>query len=269
MAAQPVGKAGILEVLDPELGLAAAHIPVVEGQGVQVRAAGHDETEVAAFLQLLGLIDDASRVRPRVGGVLPFTEEAYLRTGRRVLLFGLLYPGRRERRQPRVRREADGVVDALALAVVVEGRDRKAAIGAQLHADAGPAGAEDADQTLKDGDHAATGMRRPSAQDGGNELVGVAVGDEEGVGHVLAGGALGGGALLRPLSGGVRAIPGRRHIGGGGRGQWGRGPASTGRGGPAPSGSRRGGRRHSPGAKAWAGWPNRRSACGGDDHTRA
>jgi hypothetical protein len=67
-------------------------------------------------------------VRLRVSGVEPFGEQTHLRASRRVLLLGLLDQRTRQRLEARVRRQADGIVEVLALALVVEGRDGKAAV---------------------------------------------------------------------------------------------------------------------------------------------
>ena len=154
MAAEAVGEAGVLEILDPQLGLAAPHVPVVERKRREVGAAGHHEAEVAAFLQLLGFVDDAALVRPGVGGIPSLAGQAHLLPGLLVLPLGLRDERGGQCRQARVGGKADGVVDLLALAVGVEGRDREAAVGAQFDRDVGPAGADGGDQALEDGDDA-------------------------------------------------------------------------------------------------------------------
>src|SRR5215831_12048074 len=53
MAAEAVGKAGALEILDPELRLAPLHLPIGERERVQIGAAGHQEAEIASFLEFL------------------------------------------------------------------------------------------------------------------------------------------------------------------------------------------------------------------------
>ena len=74
----------------------------------------------------------------------------------------------------------------LVFTVVVEGRDSKAAVGPQLDGDPGPALADQPHQPFEDGHHTITGVDGAGSQDGGDELIGVPIEDEERVVHVLA-----------------------------------------------------------------------------------
>ena len=118
-----------------------------------------------------------------------------------------------QRLQAGVGDQADGVGDLLALAVGVEGGDREAAVGAQLDGDVRPARPQGGDQAPEDGDDAAAGVHRARAQDGGDELVGVAVEDEQGVVHVLAVVAVVAAALLLAVRRVVGAVQVEQHVG--------------------------------------------------------
>ena len=58
VAAEPIGKAAVLEIIDPLLGRAPLHVPIVEGER-SVSAGRDDEAEVGALVQRLGFVDDA------------------------------------------------------------------------------------------------------------------------------------------------------------------------------------------------------------------
>ena len=102
-------------------------------------------------------------MRPGIGGVAPLTGEADLLAGLLVLPLGQCDERGGQALQAGVGGEADGVGDLLTLAVVVEGGDGKAAVGAQGDRDVGPTGTDGGDQSLQDGDDAPAGMDRSLA----------------------------------------------------------------------------------------------------------
>ena len=94
IAAQAIGKAGGFEILDPQLSRPTTHMPVVAvRKGIWVRARGHDEAEVAAFVQLLGFVDDAPLVRSWLGCVAPIASQARILAGLVMPLIRLLNTG--------------------------------------------------------------------------------------------------------------------------------------------------------------------------------
>ena len=74
----------------------------------------------------------------------------------------------------------------------------------------GSVGAHD---PLEDGDYPPAGVHRPRAQDGGNELVGVPVEDEQGMIHMLAVVAMVGRAFLLPVGGVGGAVQIEQNVG--------------------------------------------------------
>src|SRR5260370_41874336 len=85
VATQAIGEAGVFEVLDPQLGFAPAHIPIVEVQWLQIGAVGHDAAQIAALGELLRLIDDAPWGGPRVRGGGARASHAHLLAALRTL----------------------------------------------------------------------------------------------------------------------------------------------------------------------------------------
>ena len=85
VAAQAVGEAGVLEILDPQFGFAPIDIPVVERLR-RIGAGGHHETRVGTFGQDLGFEDDPPCRVPRARLIPRFPDQTHLvRAG-----FGLL-----------------------------------------------------------------------------------------------------------------------------------------------------------------------------------
>ena len=80
MATEPVGKAAMLEVLDPLFGGAALDIPVVESQR-GVRTGRDHEAGIGTLGQDLGFVDDPALVRPGLGGIEALTGQAHLLAG--------------------------------------------------------------------------------------------------------------------------------------------------------------------------------------------
>jgi len=81
MIAQPVGKAGIFEVFDPEFGSTTAlDLEVIEGSGVVV-AGGDHKADVETFGKDFGLDDDPTSLLPTPGGILGLAQQAHLVAG--------------------------------------------------------------------------------------------------------------------------------------------------------------------------------------------
>jgi hypothetical protein len=179
VAAEAIGEAGVLEVFDPQLRFAPTHVPVVEGERREIGPAGHHKAQIAPFGQFLGFVDHAPLVGPRVGGIAPLAGQAHFLARLLVLLRRLRHKGSGERAQPGVRRQAQGVGDVLTLTVGIQSGEGEAAVGAQCDRDVGPTRTQGGNEASEDADHPATGVRGSWAQDRGDELVGLAVIDEQ------------------------------------------------------------------------------------------
>ncbi len=81
MVAQPIGKAGVFEILDPEFGTTTS----LDVEGVErvrfVLAGGNDKADIGSFGQHLGLDNHPSFLLPTAGGVLCFPHEPHLLAG--------------------------------------------------------------------------------------------------------------------------------------------------------------------------------------------
>ena len=178
VAAQAVGEAGVLEILDPQFGFAPIDIPVVEVSGGSERVV--TTKRVLGPLGDLGFEDDPPCRVPRARLIPRFPDQTHLvragfgllcgRLGEQVGGFGL---------EAGIGHQADGVVQVLVFTVVVERRDGEAAVGPQLDGDPGPALADQPHQPFEDGHHAMTGVDGAGSQDGGDELIGVPIEEEE------------------------------------------------------------------------------------------
>jgi len=151
-------------------------------------------------------------VRPGARRVLPFAGQAHLRAGRGVLLCRLLDQGSRQGLEARVGREANGVIKVLALAIVVERRDGKAAVSTQLDPHGRPATTHGGDEAAEDGDHAVAGVHGPVTQDSGDKVVGVPVEDQQRMVPVLAVIAVVAAPLLLAVSWIVGAVQIEEHV---------------------------------------------------------
>jgi hypothetical protein len=204
-ATEPIGKAAVFQILDPLLGGAALHVPVVEVQRWIGTRRDH-EAGVGAFGQDFRLVDDPARMRPGVGGIRGLAGQAHLLAGLLVLPLGLRQQRRRQGLQARIGGQADGIGNAFLLAPGGEGRHRKAAIGPQLDGDPRPAVPEQADDALEHGDHPPARVHGPGTQDGRDELVGVPIEDKQRMVHVLPVVAMVGRTFLLAVSGVIGAV---------------------------------------------------------------
>ena len=76
--------------------------------------------------------------------------------------------------------QGDGQFDPFPLAVVVEGGQGEARVGTDRDLHPWPGRPQLADDPLEDGDDSLAGMGIARAEDGGDQLVGVAIEDERG-----------------------------------------------------------------------------------------
>ena len=150
----------------------------------------------------LGLEDDPPRVGPTAGFVPRLAGQPDLGPAlRRALGLRLGQQGRRDSFQGGVGNQPNRVLDALAFAPRVEPGDSEPAVGTELDRDRGPRGTQAAQQAAEDQDDEAAAMHVPRAQDGGDDLAGIRVEDQQGMIHVLAIVALVGDPLLLPMGG--------------------------------------------------------------------
>ena len=143
MAAQAVGEAALLEILDAELGMIASlGIPGVERLG-RVIPRGHDKAEIQALLQRFRLINHTPLMVPGARLILPVGDQPDFLPGFRPLLSGLLGEWCCQGLEPLIAHQGNGVGDALCLQVVVEGRHRKAGVAPDFDGNLGPATTEE------------------------------------------------------------------------------------------------------------------------------
>ena len=213
MATEPVGKAAVFQIVNPLLGRAALHVPIVERQR-SIRAGGDHEAGVGALGQGFGFVDHPALVRPGGGGIGGLAGQAHLLAGVLVLPLGFRQQRRGHGLQTGVRGQADRVGDAFRFAPGGESGHGKAAVGAQLDGDPRRAGPQGTHHPLEDGDHPPAGVHGAGPQDGGDELVGLAVEDEQRMIHVLAVVAVVGAAFLLAVRRVVGAIQIEQDVGG-------------------------------------------------------
>src|SRR5262245_49920431 len=151
MAAEAIGEAGVLAILDPEFRLTTPHIAMVERKRRQVGPAGDDEAQIAAFGEFLGFVHHPPLVRPRLGRLLAFAGQAHFRAAELALALGRRDKGSSQRLQPRVGGKADRVGELFTLAVAIEGRDRETAVSAPFELHVWPMRTQGGDESLEDG----------------------------------------------------------------------------------------------------------------------
>ena len=185
VTAQAVGAEAVLELLDAVLTLAAIIVESEDLRGA-TGAVGHQEAQIGSGGGVFGLVADAAMARPTAGAMAEAGKAALRELGAAIAPLQLFLPRFGALLEDTVGGNADGILDAEELAELVQERQSKTGIAAQLDRHAGEGGLQTRHQTQQHGHDAGMtgGVSRTQARR--QQASGVALEDQHGVIHMLA-----------------------------------------------------------------------------------
>src|ERR1700693_278934 len=205
VTAQAVGAETVLELLDAVLTLAAIVVESKDLRGT-TGAVGNHEAQVGSDGGVFGLVTDAALARPTAGTVAEAGKAALREVRVTIAPLQLFRPRFGTLLEDAVRGDAEGVLDAEELAELVQQRQSKTGIAAQLDLHAGEGRLQTRHQAQQQGHDAGMTGGVSRTQPRSQQASGVALEDQHGVIHVLVVGAVEEAELLLAVGGIVGGI---------------------------------------------------------------
>src|SRR5271157_324359 len=205
MAAEPVRIETVLEFFNAVLALPAIIIEV-EDRPAAALLVGHQESQVGAGFGVFGLVADAALTKPALSPVQKTRKRALRLSAATIAASKLALKTSGSALEDRVGRHANGVLNAEEFAELIEQRQGKTSIRAQLDPNSRKFLLQARHQTQQQRHDPSVAGSGPSAQSGRQQAAGVALEDQQWMIHVLIVGTVEEAQLLMTIGGVVGGI---------------------------------------------------------------